>query len=140
MKTLDKKALLTRQAIKVVPVELDNGEGVYVRSMMAFEKDLFEQSLRKEVKNEKGETDFVLSLGNFRAKLAVNTICDEKGVLLFSPEDYMDLAKNMLASRLEKIVDEAQKLNAITEKDKEAIIKNSGAGETGNSSLDSAEN
>jgi len=139
MKALNRKDLLTKSAIKVVPVELENGEGVYVRSMTAFEKDLFEQSLRKEVKNDKGETDFVLSLSNFRSKLAVNTICDEKGELLFSPGDYIELAKSMLASRLETIVNEAQKLNAITEEDKEKIVKNSVAGEAGNSSSSSAE-
>jgi len=140
MKTLSKTELLTKEAVQIVPVEFEDGTGVYVRSMTAFEKDAFEQSLRIEVKNKKGETSFELSLGNFRAKLAVNTICDEKGDLILTTQDFLNLSKNMSAGRMEQIVNAAQKLNAITEEDKEDILKNSVAGEAGNSNSDSVEN
>lgn len=140
MKTLDKKALLTKESLKVVPVEFEDGTGVYVRAMTAYEKDLFEQSLRKEVKNDKGETTFELALGNFRAKLAVNTICDEKGELILSPADFLELSKSISSAHLEAIIVEAQKLNAITEQDKEAIVKNSVAVQDGNSNSGSVEN
>ena len=46
----------------------------------------------------------------------------------------------MSAKRLEKIINVAQKLNAITEEDKEALVKNSEAVLDGNSNSDSVEN
>jgi len=139
MKTLGKLDLLKRELLKVVQIDLGNDECVYVRQMTAYERDKMEQSMRKETKNAKGESNFELALDNFRAKLAVNCICDEKGELLLQPEDYLTLSKNMSASRMEKIIDKAQELNAITEKDKEALIKNSEADQVGNSSSASAE-
>ena len=137
---LDRKKLLEKEQLEVVKVDLGKDEFVFVRQMMAYERDKFEQSLRKEVKNAKGDTNFELSLENFRAKLAVCTVSDEKGTLLFEPGDYILLSKNMSASRMEKIVNEAQKLNAITEEDKGVLLKNSEAAPSGNSTSDSAEN
>jgi hypothetical protein len=46
----------------------------------------------------------------------------------------------MSAAKLEKIINVAQEINAITEADKEALVKNSDAGQPGNSSSASAEN
>ncbi|GAG42126.1 unnamed protein product, partial [marine sediment metagenome] len=68
------------------------------------------------------------------------TVCNEEGVLIFKPQDYETLSVNISALRLEKIVNEAQKLNAITEEDKEELVKNSEAALSGNSTLDSVEN
>ena len=131
---LDRKKLLEKEKLEVVQVDLGNGDFVYVRQMMAYERDKFEQSLRKEVKNAKGGTDFELALDNYRAKLAVCTVSDDKGVLIFEPGDYLTLSKSMGSARMEKIVIEAQNLNAITEEDKEKLVKNSDAGQAGSSS------
>jgi hypothetical protein len=59
---------------------------------------------------------------------------------LLEPKDFMALSNAMSASKLEKIVNAAQKLNAITEADKEELVKNLDAVPDGNSNSNSAEN
>lgn len=137
---LDRSALLTKQKLEISKVDLGNEEIVYVRQMTGHERDVFEQSLIKEVKNEKGITEYKQTLEDFRAKLAVCTLCNEEGVALLLPTDYQMLSSCMSAFRLEKIVNEAQKLNKISEEDKEALLKNSEAAPDGNSNSGSAEN
>jgi len=138
---LDRKMLLSKEKLEIVKVELGKDEYVFVRQMTGRERDQFEQSLIKETKDDKGTTiSYDRSLEDFRAKLAVVTLCDETGKSLLEPGDYPALSINMSAARLEKIVNEAQKLNKITEEDKEALVKNSAAVQDGNSNSDSAEN
>lgn len=141
MANLNREALLEKEKLEIVKVDLGNDTFVFVRQMTGRDRDYFEQSLIKETKNKKGVVDgYEKSLEDFRAKLAVNSLCDEEGNLLLQLGDYAMLSKNMSAKRLEKIVNEAQKLNAISEEDKEALVKNSDAGQPGNSSSDFAEN
>lgn len=138
---LNREKLLTREDLKIVKVDLDKSEYVFVRQMTGRERDHFEQSLIKEVKDTKGNvTGYDRALDDFRAKLAVNTMCDEKGNLLLKHTDYSQLSQSMSAARLEKIVNKAQELNAITEEDKEALVKNSEAVQDGSFNLDSAGN
>lgn len=138
---LDRKALLEKEKMEIVKVEFENGDFVFVRQMTGHERDTFEQSLLKKVRDNKGTiVSYEQSTEDFRAKLAVVTVCDEQGEMVFNPGDYATLSRSMSAKRLEKIVNEAQKLNAITEEDKEAIVKNSEADQVGNSSLDSVVN
>lgn len=137
---LNKEALLKKEELQIVKVELDKDECVYVRQMTGRERDHFEQALIKHTRDSKGKiTGYEQSLDDFRAKLAVNTVCDEQGNLLLGPKDYPLLSQNMSAARLEKIVNEAQKLNAISEEDKEELIKNSDADPVGNSNSASVE-
>jgi hypothetical protein len=133
---LDKKKLLERDELLTEKVEFENGDYVYVRQMTGHERDVFERSLY--VMDEKGKP--TTKLDDFRAKLAVVTICDEEGKLLLDPKDFLLLSNAMSAAKLEKVVNAAQKLNAISEADKEALVKNSDAGQPGNSSSASAEN
>ena len=138
---LNREALLKKEKPEVVKVVLGKDEYVYVRQMTGREKDNFEQSLRKEIKNNKGVIEgYEVALNDFRAKLAVVTLCNAEGVLLLKPEDYTLLSMNMLAATLEKIVTAAQKLNAITEEDKEALVLNSKADPEDNSNSVSADN
>jgi len=131
---LNREALLKKEELEVVKVELSKDEFVFVKQMTGRERDNFEQSLLKKTKDAKGQiVGFEQSTEDFRAKLAVVTICDEKGVLLLKHEDYPLLSQMMSATRLEKIVNVAQKLNAISEEDKEALVKNSEAGQPGSS-------
>jgi len=139
MALLDRKMLLTRQKLEIVKVDLTDGDFVYVRQMTGRERDLFEQSLLKETTKD-GKLNYERSLGDFRAKLAVVTICDESGTLLLQPKDYEVLSQSMTAANLERIVNEAQRINKIAEEDKEALIKNSDAVQDGNSNSDSVEN
>lgn len=138
---LNRDALLAKEELEVVKVELGKGEFVYVRQMTGRERDSFEQSLIKETKDNKGQvTGYDRALGDFRAKLAVVTLSDEKGNLILELKDYPLLSQRMSARRLELIVNAAQKLNAISEEDKEALVKNLEAEPEDNSNLSSAEN
>jgi hypothetical protein len=135
---LDKAALLKKEELEVVKVDLGKGDFVFVRQMTGRERDKFEQSLIKENKNVEG--GFEKALEDFRAKLAVCTVCDEDGKLVLSPSDAPILSQMMSAARLEKIVNTAQDMNKITEEDKENIVKNLKDGLAVSSHSDSVEN
>ena len=140
MKTLDRKTLLQKEKLEVVKVDLGNDEFVFVKQMTGRERDNFEQSLLKKIKDNKGMiTGFEQATEDFRAKLAVVTVCDEEGNCILQPRDYSLLSENMSARRLETIVNVAQKLNAISEQDKEELVKNLEAVQDGNSSSDFVE-
>ena len=121
---LDKAHLQKKEELKIVEVDLGNNVFVCVREMSGHERGSFENLLYTISSNRKGEITTEKHLEDFRAKLAVCTVCDEKGKLLLTVRDYAQLSRNMSAFRLEKIADAASKLNAITEADKEGLTKN----------------
>ena len=140
---LNRESLLKKEVLEVVEVDLGDGTHVFVREMTGRERDTFEQSLYfidESQLDKKGNPKMEKRLGDFRAKLAVCTICDAEGELILKSGDFEQLSMNMSASKLERIVDVAQPLSKISEKDKEELVKNSDAGQAGNSSSDSAEN
>jgi hypothetical protein len=136
---LTREALLQRNSLIIEKVELFKGH-VFVREMTGHEKDVWEQSLLKQKPNDDKtkQIEYETSLEDFRAKLAVVTVCDAEGNLLFQPEDAKTLNSVIKAKDIEKIVEVAQKLNAVTEKDKDNILKNSEADKENSSSSDSA--
>ena len=136
---LNREALLQKDELKIEKVDLKKGY-VFVREMTGYEKDLWEKSLMKQKPsgNRNNPVEYEVDLEGFRAKLAVVTVCDNDGNLLFKPEDAKLLNKAMSAANMDRIVLVAQKLNAITEKDKEEILKNSEADQEDSSSSDSA--
>jgi hypothetical protein len=136
---LNRELLLQRDELKIEKVELTRGH-VFVREMTGREKDIWEQSmLKQKASGDKNKAvEYETTLEDFRAKLAVVTVCDAEGNLLFEPKDVKTLNKMMSATNIERIVNIAQKLNAITEKDKDEILKNSEAVPDGNSSSGSA--
>jgi len=138
---LNREALLVQDALKVERVELSRGH-VFVREMTAYEKNNWEQSMMKRVAsgNPNDGVKFETSIDNFRIKLAVNVICDEAGNLLFTMKDIPLLNKSISAANLEKIVDVAQKINAITTEEKEKVVKNLEAEAVEDSNSASAEN
>jgi hypothetical protein len=137
---LNRDLLLSKEKLEVEKVEFENGDFVFVRQMTGHERDVFEQSLLKKNKDSKGMiVSYEQATEDFRAKLAVVTLCDENGDSILNPEDYPTLSCNMSAKRLETIINKAQKLNAITEEDKENIVKNSVAVQDGNSNSDFVE-
>ena len=140
-KTLNRDVLLQREELEVVQVDLGDDVCVFVRQMTGRERDTFERSLYNVVDDKREKTGVRLDrhLEDFRAKLCVCTICDDAGELLLRATDFDELSKNMSAQRLEKIVNVAQRINAISEEDKEELVKNSDAGLAGNSSSDSVE-
>jgi len=138
MALLKREDLLKKEKLEVVRVDLGGGDYVYVRQMTGRERDRFEQSLLKEIRDGSGNVIYERSLEDFRAKLAVNTLCDEEGNNLLQPEDCEVLSTHMSAARLERIVNVAQELNKITEQDKETLVKNSVGGPSAGSDSDSA--
>jgi len=137
---LNRETLLKKEELEVKEVNLSDDESIFVRQMTGRERDTFEQSLIKKTYDKKGAViGFEQATDDFRAKLAVCTVCDKKGILLLKPLDYPLLSQNMSAAKLEKIVNAAQKLNAISEEDKEELVKNSVVGPADNSTSDSVE-
>lgn len=134
---LNRDALLVKEELTIEKVELDKGDFVYVRQMTGRERDNFEQSLSSEVIGKGGGITYKRNLTDFRAKLAVNTLCDTNGANLLMGTDIAVLSKHMSAARLEKIVNAAQELNKITEEDKENLIKNSEGDSVADSNSDS---
>lgn len=141
MVLLTREALLQKDDLKVEKVELSRGF-VFVREMTGHEKDVWEQSMIKQKPqgNKNKGIEYETSLEDFRAKLAVVTVCDAEGNLLFKPEDVKTLSRMMSATNMEKIIDVAQRINAISQKDRDEILKNSEADQVGNSNSDSVEN
>lgn len=141
MGMLNKEMLLTKQALKIEKVEFESGDFIYVREMTGKDRDNFENSIMKARRDAKGDIKgYDQVLENFRSKLAVVTICDEKGDLMFAPNDANKLSECISISNLEKIVEVASNLNKITPKDKEDLLKNSEAAPDGNSNSGSVEN
>jgi len=140
-KFLGKDALLAKEELKREKVEFEDGDFVYVRQMTGHERDAFEQSLLKKIRDKKGTViSYEQATEDFRAKLAVLTLCDEAGAPILEQKDYPLLSRNMSAKRLETIINKAQELNKISEEDKEELVKNSEVGLEDNSSSDSVEN
>lgn len=140
MGLLTRSELLKKEEVEVLKVDLGNDEFVYVRQMTGRERDRFERSLLKTKKNAKGEiVGSEDNLEDFRAKLVAHTVCNEKGDLLLQIEDIPILSQHMGFTKLDKIVEKAQELNRISEKDKEELTKNLEAGQPGDSSSSSVE-
>lgn len=117
---LTREMLLKKSDLKKKKVTFEDGSFVYVREMNGRERDLFESSILVEKEDGTVERD----TKDFRAKLAVYTVCDEEGNLILKPEDYKTLSQNISAARLARIATAARDLNKITEEDKENESKN----------------
>ncbi len=137
---LDRNSLLKKDTLKVKRVDLEDDEFVYVREMTGREKDRFEQSLTKQIKNKEGVLTGVESnTEDFRAKLVVCTVCDENGNLLLDFKDYELLSKNMKASKLAAIAEAATEVNSISKKEQDELVKNSEGDLTASSTSSSVE-
>lgn len=80
-------------------------------------------------------------LRNFRAKLAVNTLCDEEGNNLLKPSDVDTLSRHISAEKMARIVEVAGELNKVAGFfDAEQEVKNSEDGQSESSTSDSAVN
>jgi len=123
MGLLARDFLLQKVELKKEKVMLTKTDYVFVRQMTGKEKEELERSMLRQTGkgvNIQVETDTV----NYKAKLAVATVCDDNGVLIFKPSDVSTLNNNIDAATLELIVDVSQRLNKITQDDKEEQIKN----------------
>lgn len=144
---LTKEMLLEQKDVLAMEtVELKDGKGVvrghvFVREMTAKEKNTWELSLTKRlprIGNRPQETE--MNLEDYRAKLAICTICDEQGMRQFDmkPNIIAALSEKLSASNMERIADVASTLNKITKEDQEELTKNSEADQNDSSSSVSA--
>ena len=89
---MDRKMLLEKEKLEIVKVDFEDGNFVYVRQMTGHERDTFEQSLLKKNRDSKGTIiSYEQATEDFRAKLAVVTVCDEAGNTLLQPNDYRSI-------------------------------------------------
>lgn len=124
MSLLTRKDLLKRDELTIEKVQLSKDSFVYVRQMNGREKDNWEASLLSTVKKPDGSMEPKQNLKDFRSKLAICTVCDENGVLLFKGTDVEELSTNMSAFKLDRIIEVANRLNKVSEKDKKELLKN----------------
>lgn len=92
------------------------GGDVVVSEMTGATRDAWEQTLM-------GEGAGKMNIANLRARLFAFGAVDEKGNLLFTPEDAEALGKKS-AKALERCVKAIQRLNGLTEDEVEKIKKN----------------
>jgi hypothetical protein len=97
--------------LKEVPVPEWGGK-VFVRMMTAGQRDAFEAEQTTNPHRD------------LRARLAVATVCDEAGELLFTAEDVPTLTKKS-ARALDRIFAAAARHNGITQADVDELRKNS---------------
>ncbi len=112
---LSRDAILSQTSLRKVKVTIPEWGGeVHVRTMTAGQRDQFEATVEK------------VGTGDIRARLAVLTVCDEDGNLLFRDGD-IPLLSSLSAKAVNRVFSVATKLNGITAEDVEELKKNSQA-------------
>lgn len=120
MSAMDKTTILALASrLRVEPVTIEGvKDPVYIRTLTGRERDGFEQSCF----TQRGK-DRVLSTENIRAKLLVRSICDEKGVRLFSDNE-ADSLGGIPADILDVLFTRAQKMSGLAPSDVEELAGN----------------
>jgi len=109
IKAADQKNLL--------PVEVPEwGLTVWIKQLTVGERDSFEAEAFAARKGD-GLMD------NPRSKFLVRTLCDESGKPLCKPEEFAELAA-LSSKPMERLFEEAQKHNRLTNDDVEELAKN----------------
>lgn len=105
--------ILSAPDLKRVKVRVPEwGGAVYVRMMTGTQRDLWESDFREDKSD------------NARAKLAVATLCDAAGNLIFRREQISEVGAKGAAG-LERVFDAALKLNRLGKQDIDDLAKNS---------------
>jgi len=99
---------------KTINIPEWNGD-VIISTMSGFARDRFESS----VLGKNGG----MNTANIRAKLVAASVVDEKGKLMFTEEDIAKLGKKSCTA-LDRIFNEAQKLNALGDQEIKELAKN----------------
>lgn len=104
--------ILAADDLKVIAVDVPEwGCTVHVRTMSGGERDAFEERQQRD------------PFKDIRARLAVLTVCDEEGNLLFTDADIPALTKKSAAA-LDRIFAAATKLNKFSKEDLDELQKN----------------
>jgi hypothetical protein len=131
MTLLTRKQILAISDIVTQTVSVPEWGGeVLVRGLSGAERDQFEATFITV--NGASPT---IHLQGMRAQLVSMAVVDEKGELLFTPDDVIALgAKSAVA--LQRVFDVAQKLSGLTKADVEELAKNLPKGQNGGSPSD----
>ncbi len=117
---LKRDAILGAEDLKKELVNVPEwGGDVYVRCMTGTERDSFE-SEAYAVKGKNVE----INKDNFRARLLVRVLVDEKGERVFSDQD-MGALGGKSAKCLDRLFTVAMRLNGLSKDDVEDLTKNS---------------
>lgn len=106
---------------KVAVPEWPKVREVRVRTISSAERDRLEETCQPATKGGPR------NMANFRARLAVLCVCDEKGERIFKDEDAEALGRKSGAA-LDRIADVAIRLNRLQPDAVEQAEKNSGSG------------
>ncbi len=108
--SLSRNDILNAKDVVMEPVEVDEWGGtVFVRKMAGLPRDNFDMKL---VANKDKDGNVLGVFPNMRAVLAVNTVCDESGELLFKPTDAAALGAKC-SGPLDKVFKKASTLNGL---------------------------
>jgi len=120
---LTKEQIFEADDLEAEVVEVPEwGGSVKVRGLTGRERDRLEATVA--LTNKKGE-QIGTNLDNLRARLCAMSIVDEDGKLMFtSKDDVLQLGRKS-AVVVNRIFEVAQRLSGLTEKDVEALTKNS---------------
>jgi hypothetical protein len=116
-------AILAERDINIVPVETPewpsvNGQ-LYVRTMSGSDRERYIESIRKTEGAGRKATIKVL-LAESGAKLAVRTLCNKDGKLLFAnTPDVISALGEKSAMALQRVIDKAADINGLGDEDKE---------------------
>lgn len=116
MSLLSKQDILKNADSKTIDMDVPEwGGSVRITTMSGFARDRFESS----VIGKNGGVNHV----NIRAKLVAACLVDDKGELMFKEKD-IDALGRKSCKALDRIFEEAQKLNGIGDTEIEDLAKN----------------
>lgn len=122
--TLTRDAILTADDLKKEEIQVPEwGGSVFIRCMTGTERDAFES----EAYTVRGK-DVQINRENFRARLLVRVLVDEKGERLFSDKDIASLGAKS-GKALDRVFTVAMKISGLSKEDVEDLTKNSSPGE-----------
>lgn len=121
MSALSAAQILSANDTKVEAIDVPEWGGtVFVKTLRGTDRDIFEESLSKEKDKP------------FRCRFLVMTICDEKGVLLFKPEQVAALGEKS-SIVLNRVFDKAWSVNYLSQERVDELGKDSPSDQSGGS-------
>ncbi len=110
---LDRKAILEANDITSEKLSIPEwGGDVYIRVMTGQSRDAWEEAL--------SNSDSLFD--NVRSRMAVASVCDEEGNLLFTSDDVVALGKKSGVA-LDKVFETARRINKLSAEDIDALEK-----------------
>ena len=112
---LTKEQILAADDMGLLEVQVPEwGGSVFVRVMTVGERDSYENDWMVNKSN---------GVDNFRTKFLQRVLCDDKGELLFQPDEIQTLAKKS-ARVMVRVWEAAMQHNALSDGDVEELAKN----------------